>query len=97
MVFKQIDIIHKFMEIDQNYSGFSFSSLERIILNSYKKYYYNTDLMSEYIINNSIKSMNRVYKTTKESNKGLRGLISWLSYKLNKYNGIDLISVTINL
>ena len=92
----QKEIINKYIEIDQIYLDFKYSSLERIILNSFKKYNRN-DLRSNYIIESSIKSINRIYKADKSSNKRIRALKEWLFNKLNESDSIELCSVILKM
>lgn len=94
---KMFIIIDKISEIDKIYNDLKYSSLERIILNSYKKYYYNHEKMSIYILNGIIRNINKTYITNRESNKQIRNLKTWLLNKLDNEKELILISKVITL
>lgn len=94
---KMFIIIDKISEIDKIYNDLKYSSLERIILNSYKKYYYNHEKMSIYILNGIIRNINKTYITNRESNKQIRNLKTWLLNKLDNEKELILISKVIIL
>lgn len=82
-------IIDKFIEVDRSYMDFKYSSLEKIIINGFKKN--NTsESRSNYIIESCIKSINRIY--IMKTNKEIRDLKPWLSNVINNHNHVIMVS-----